>query len=721
MRFWRLLMVGLIWGALPAKASHIVGGELFYDHQGGSRYLITVKMYRDCLSDGANFDTQLPITVFDGNGTYIFTFTIPFPGSSVLPVQFSNPCIATPSGICIQEAIYQRTVTLPVSTSGYILAYQRCCRGPNVVNLSDPEEEGLTLTVDIPPTATVPTNSSPRYTRFPPLLFCANQEFIFDHAATDPDGDSLVYALCTPFRGGTAANPAPFSTSLPPYQYVQWKSGIDAANPFGQGTASIDPVTGSFKAVPEVAGLYAVAVCVYEYRDGILLSTNRRDFLFRVMNCEVELSAKLTQQPDLSTFASYCQGLTVDFENESWGGENYLWDFGVLGTDADNSTAFEPSYTYPASGAYEVMLVVNPGWPCSDTSTGTFTVNNPIESSFEVPEIQCLTSNSYTFEGEGTFPAVGTAFEWDFGSDAVPSTATDRSPSGIEFQRSGEHEVTFRATLGQCRADCTAIVRVAAPPSVDFEIADERRCAPYTAQFTNLSQSSTPISSEWSFGDGTASSAHHSTHTYEEAGVYDVSLTIWTEEGCIDTLTLTRPQLIEVFPRPTANFIVTPSEADESEARFFFVDQSEQGIAAQFYFTDGASSPLDSVWHTYQITGVLHPYQIVYNEYGCSDSASRSIKVLPILQFMAPNAFTPDGDGINDYWQPVLYHDHAYTLSIYNRWGSRIYYTTGLNARWDGTYNGAMVKDDVYIWHVRYTDIKTGNPVDVNGCVVVLK
>jgi hypothetical protein len=108
-------------------ASHIVGGEMFYDCLGGNQYRVTVKLYRDCNSTGAQFDPQLPVTVFDGNDNQIDNFTIPFPGSTNLQVNFNNnPCITIPSNICIEEAIYEKIVTLPSSSTGYTLSYQRC-------------------------------------------------------------------------------------------------------------------------------------------------------------------------------------------------------------------------------------------------------------------------------------------------------------------------------------------------------------------------------------------------------------------------------------------------------------------------------------------------------------------------------------------------------------------------------------------------------------------
>ena len=344
----RFLLIIFLFTSFNGFSSHIVGGEMYYDCLGGNQYRITLKLYRDCLSDGAQFDDPLPITIFDGNNINIGGFTIAYPGSVNLDVNFNNnPCVTAPSDICIEEAIYTKIVTLPASTTGYTLAYQRCCRGPDVTNLTTPEGQGLTLSINIPADAQAICNSSPRFTNYPPLLLCANEELIFDHSATEPDGDQIVYELCTPSQGGTSFNPAPNPVPAPPYDPVVWNNDITSINPFGTGPVTIDPNTGILSASPEIPGLYAVGICAKEYRNGVLISTTTRDFLFRVFNCEIELAADLTPQSDLSTFESYCQGLTINFENESFGGNSWHWDFGVDGIGSDVSSSFEPEYTFP--------------------------------------------------------------------------------------------------------------------------------------------------------------------------------------------------------------------------------------------------------------------------------------------------------------------------------------------------------------------------------------
>lgn len=717
-----LLITAFALVQLNLFASHIVGGEMFYDCLGGNEYKVTIKLYRDCYSDGAAYDANLPVTVFNGSGAQIDHFTISFPGSVVLPVTFNNPCVTIPPDICVEEAIYTKTVTLPASTNGYKLSYQRCCRGPNVTNLSAPDDQGITLMCEIPPSNQAACNSSARFNNFPPLLLCAGEELIFDHSATDPDGDVLVYELCAPFHGGSSLDPAPDPASAPPYPTVTYASGITPVNPFGNGTITIDSNTGLLSATPQQPGLYVVGVCVKEYRAGILISTTRRDFLFTVFDCEITMEAEVTPQIELSTFVSYCEGLTIDFENESYGGTNYLWDFGVQGITSDVSTDFAPSYTYPGPGTYEVMLVVNPGWTCTDTSIETFIVQNSIDAEFEAPPPQCITDNSYDFTGTGTFPATGTTFQWDFGP-ANPTTSSDQNPSGVVFTEPGFHPVTFTVYYDVCHVSHTDTVIVHGHPSILFSIDDELKCAPYRAEFINFSTSTAPLHYYWEFGDGIGTSdQQHPIYIYENPGVYDVTLTIWTTEGCIDTLTLERPNLIQVFPAPISDFTVDPPEQDEYHADFYFTDQSQDAAEVWYHFGDGYTGEGPNTWHNYQEPGVYHPWQVVTNEYGCQDISYQQLTVTPVIPVLVPNAFTPDGDHVNNIFKPVWYDEIPFKMWIYNRWGELVHYTDVVGGYWDGTNaNGELVPDGLYIWRIEYLEYDTELPVEITGHVMVLK
>lgn len=432
--------------------------------------------------------------------------------------------------------------------------------------------------------------------------------------------------------------------------------------------------------------------------------------------------AILPNQEDMDYFESYCQGLTIQFDNLSYGTSSYLWDFGDLSTTEDISNLYLPSYTYPSGGTYTVTLIANPGVECSDTTEIEITVYDEIEAFFEAPDPQCVSSNSFNFEGQGTFPVNGVTFEWDFGTDANPTGSNNQSVTNVNFANPGIKEVTYTVFFESCQASYQDEVLVAAPSTINFNVPDDIKCAPYELEFSNYSESSTELFAFWDFGDGNNSSEFHPTHTYTDPGTYDVTLTVWTDAGCIDTLQLIRDNLIVVHPKPTSVFSVDPPEQLIFHPTFEFTNLSPDAVSSIIYFADGNSSSENQIDYVYNNqSGVLLPWQIVYNEFGCSDKSYQQLKIIPVEEVLVPNAFTPNGDDHNNLFQPILFEDQVTELYIYDRWGELIFSANELNASWDGTSNGQLVPDGIYIWRLIYTDFTTEMPTEVEGHIVVLK
>jgi gliding motility-associated-like protein len=521
------------------RASHIVGGDIYYDYLGGNNYRFYITIYRDCASTGAAFDDPLPLAVYtNGSSSPIQQISVPFPGSVILPVTFNNPCGTAPGGVCIEKAVYIAVISLPPIQGGYTITYQRCCRGPAISNLSSPDNTGLTLTTNVPGSETGATqNSSPRFTNYPPLLLCNNDELIFDHSATDPDGDQLVYSLVIPFSGADAVTPAPIPAPPPPYFPVTWATGYTTTTPLGASSPiSINSSTGLLTATPNALGLFVVGIRVQEYRNGVLIGQTIRDFLFRVLNCNITLSAQLPIQEDLASFVSYCQGLTVNFENNSYGGTVYQWDFGVNGISTDVSSTFEPSYTYPAPGTYQATLVVNPGEPCTDTARMTVTVNNEFSVSFTTQDSVCIVGNSLDFVSQ-TVGGAASSYAWDFGPNASTSSASTQNVNNVSFNTSGFIPITLEAENSSCTATFTDSIYIFSEPTASIILPVGYECDGLTVSFGN--NSSNAAIYQWDFGVTNStmdtSSSVLPTYTFPAGGTYNVTLIGSSNGVCVDT------------------------------------------------------------------------------------------------------------------------------------------------------------------------------------------
>lgn len=872
-----LFLFTVLLGQQEVRASHIVGGEMYYNYLGGNNYRVYIILYRDCYSTGAAYDSPLKLGVFyNPSGALKEVVDVPFPGSNVLPIIFNNPCIVKPTNICTEKAVYTTVINLPPRAGGYTLGYQRCCRGPNVQNLVIPDDQGITLKVNIPGTESFPANGSPRFTNYPPLVICNNDQLVFDHSATDPDGDSLVYSLAAPYHGGSSGNPAPNPPSGPPYSNVVWSNGHNTQQPLGPGSSlSINPTTGLLTGQPNNTGLYVVGVQVEEFRNGVSLGKYVRDFLFVIINCQITMNAVLPEQEDLSTFVNYCNGLTIQFENDSYGGTSYFWDFGVAGTNTDTSTSFEPSYTFPSNGTYNVTLVVKKNNECTDTAKMTVVVNEKVSVNFNATDSICFVNNSVNFTGiitnadngtidwnfgpnasqptatgvlnvnnivydsPGSFPTTLTynhpfcqadttipvlilplpvadfdlplnyecdgltiqpintsvggiyskwdfgipgtnsdtssqtnptfiytdpgfytvtlitgstgvcadtttktfevyddlnmaiqsvdsmcildnvhdylgivsgpdiaSYYWNFGPNATPQTASDTNVYGVSLNTRGFHTITLYGTYLQCLDSVQKQVFVYRVPEIGFSIKDGLQCEPFTAQFIDESLADAPIYYSWDFGNGQTSTLQNPSTTYYDTGVFEVTLTIRTDEGCVDTLTLSRNDLVHVRPNPTAGFTINRDMLDICDNEVVFTDAS-QGAVIVSYIPDDMNTYLYDVPSVYsyffKTSGQKDLQQIVINEYQCRDTAYGSLYVQPFVVFL-PNAFTPDGDQFNNtFSSKSALQAEEWHMRIFNRWGEMVFESFDQNGEWDGTYAGKKSPDGVYNYILELT------------------
>src|SRR5690606_35782132 len=209
-------------------------------------YKITLIIYRDCgpsNTNGTPLDNQALIGALS-NGIDANIFSVPIGSINNVPVTVSNPCLVVPPRACIEEARYEKVVSLPPISGGYDIVYQRCCRNPSTQNIQNPNSQGATYHAHIPENLPMAQNSSPRFLNYPPSVLCVNNAFTFDHSATDTDGDSLTYELCTPYNGANFGNPAP-TPDPPPFVQVTWASGYNVINQIlGAPGLAIDASTG---------------------------------------------------------------------------------------------------------------------------------------------------------------------------------------------------------------------------------------------------------------------------------------------------------------------------------------------------------------------------------------------------------------------------------------------------------------------------------------------
>jgi len=710
---------------LPWKlqATHIIGGEIYYDCLGNNQFRIVLKIYRDCLLGQAPFDDPAHVGVYNSNGGLVRDVLMYFPGSNLVPPQSINPCYQANANLCVEEAIYEEIITLAPNAGGYTLVYQRCCRNQSILNIYNPGDTGSTYTIQIPGSAFTECNSSPRFITFPPIVVCIDDPIQYSHAAIDPDGDSLVYYFCDPFEGASPDDPLPIPPGPPPYNFVNFSPPFSATSPLPSSPpASVNSATGFLNGYPTELGQYVVAVCVNEYRNGILLSTNKRDFQFNVVACGGSSTAEFVAPTAmLNGTGSICNGLDVNFINQSENGLFYQWDFGVTGTNTDISTFANPVYIFPDTGVYTVSLIVNPGYNCADTTSLQIAVYRELIAQLDQSEGQCIVGNSFDFEAQGIFEA-NADFFWEFSGPASSTTSSLQDPQNISYTESGTFPVYFTITTVHCEARDTIYMTVYPVLDVNFSVNDQDACEPVNLIFTNQSTTSPGAFFYWDFGDGTSSTLRDPIHAYDEAGSYTISLVVINTIGCIDTISFERPNYILIRPRPDAGIDASPRRTSILQPDVTFFNLSEGEISSWIYPGTGDQLFGETNLYTYQDSGWFNAFSVALNNQGCYDTAFVKVRIDPVFSVFFPNAFSPNGDGINEFFSPKGEGFKTYEMAIFDRWGVEIFNSQALNVEWDGRANNGreVAQSGVYNYRVWIRDVFNDDHI-YTGYVVLIR
>ena len=742
----------LISSQYELHAAHIIGGEFLYKCLGNGKYKITLIIYRDNVGQGAPFDSQGgnaiagTVSIFRGNnGDEFRKVILDAPIVTNIDPNNTNPCLIVPDDIAVQEGIYEFEITLPVSTESYHIVYSRCCRNENISNIVNADNTGATYYIEITPEAQTMCNSSPRFNDFPPIAICANEALSFDHSATDPDGTAqLVYEFCTPYRGGGIGGTqngdppdaafklngvAPDPDAPPPHQDIQWVfPPYSENNPMGGApTVSIDPNTGLITGIPTTVGRFVVGVCVKEYVNGVLISTVKRDFQFNVTNCQPTVVAKIKADKVIDGeefFIISCGENTVFFENESYLTQfiqTYHWTFDLGGGNIEKVNTQNAEITFPGIGNYYGKLVLNAGLQCADSLDLYVDIFPDITADFEFDYDTCIagpvifTNTSVTGAGEIT------ESEWDFGdgefSLAKHPNHTYQIPGILDI------ELTVR-DINECEETIIKPIHYFPVPSlIVVEPSTFIGCAPAKLFFNNLS---VPIDSTyditWDFGDGNLGFDISPTHIYEKPGVYSIHLDIISPIGCATEADF--PNWIEVRESPVAGFTYTPENPSNFNSELSFFDESLRAVAWNWFFDQEGVSLAQNPVFNFQDTGFKEVMQVVIHENGCTDTLRQIIDIEPKVTYFLPNAFTPNFDGKNDVYKGkgVLDGMKGFSLSIWNRWGSKIFETNDPNQGWDGSHSksGKISPPGVYVAKVRYVNPR-GKVIELTGFATLIK
>jgi PKD repeat protein len=442
-----------------------------------------------------------------------------------------------------------------------------------------------------------------------------------------------------------------------------------------------------------------------------------------------------------------CAPLAVSFTNGSRGYDpgSLYWEFGDGGTSGDmNPSHIFNNQSMSQEVKYTVTLKVWTG-SCSDSQTQEVTVfGNPRADFVANPPVQIYPGAPVKLEN--LIPAAdinNLTYVWsqaDHGSNAGVPFSTLPNPADLSITGWGDFDITQQVFTmdGNCSSVKMVTISIIPPrPEARFDSVPPA-CMPYKVQFKNNSEYGRTY--QWVFGDGSTSTKKDPEHTYQDAGTYRVTLTVTGDNATPITTT----RYITVHPMPHAAFEVEPKFLWVGQTLRGFNYTSNQTTSGQAYdvwyrWNWGDGTPEDTAVNPSHVYRKAGRYDITLTAGTntapqCINSytLSGAVDLENAGDIILPNSFKPsqsgETDGVVDpagyqnelFYPPVLSPTRKYRLTIFSRWGQKLYETTDPNMGWNGYYRGRLCDEGVYVYKIEGV-FETGQSFSKVGDILLLR
>jgi gliding motility-associated-like protein len=447
-------------------------------------------------------------------------------------------------------------------------------------------------------------------------------------------------------------------------------AGMFTPSQAGAGTSTIKYVytaeSGCIDSVPQTIQVYPAPVASYTFVNNTCAGTN-------------------------TTFTSTATVSSGDVISK------WNWDFGDGSPVVNNITGSPFGRTYATNGSYKATLVVTTSHNCVSAAFPQTVIVQPLPvADFSVPDAICLPGGSASFTNKSKIAGNGTLnYNWNFGDGS--GSSIEANPSHVYAARDAYNVVLTATSAFGCHNEATRTTdkdKFYDRPVAAFTAGAQEICQGARVAFTDGSTAagSTVNKWSWNFGDGTMSPIQSPAKVFQQAGGFPVALVVENARGCSSlpagkTITVHRQPVIDAGPSFTV----------------------KAGTRVQFAATANASSYKFQWWPVMGLSNAadLSPSltvtaDVMYKltatgEFNCTASDSLLVKVLRAIE--PPNAFTPNGDGVHDFWEIGYLAEYTdAVIDVYNRYGQQVYHTKGYTAPWDGRMNGKDLPSGTYYY-----------------------
>lgn len=380
---------------------------------------------------------------------------------------------------------------------------------------------------------------------------------------------------------------------------------------------------------------------------------------------------------------------------------------------------------------YNTLLKVTSKDGCTDSLMQQFTVNGPTpKANFAVLKSDSLCSNSFTTIQNTSTVDFGSVTKVDVYWDAINSPSvkiTDQNNGSGQIYKNWYPNLpnpaiqsftvkltAYSGNAASCQNTISKVVTIYPQPKANFSSSAMEICSNNSIQFTDLSNGITNAVNKWNwdFGNNRISSLPNPLTKFTDSGNIQVQLFITNTKGCVSDTAIKQ---ILVHPNPilimaTSKVVLEGASVSLSPQFIYGTQLNYIWTPSQYLNNDTAlapiSTPTNDITYRLLVTGIG----------GCTTSDTLFVKVLknPVI----PNAFSPNGDGINDVWK-IDYLDsyQGATVDIFNRYGQKVFSSLGYSNPWNGKYNGKTLPVGTYYYVI---NPKNGRKIFSGSVTIIL-
>jgi gliding motility-associated-like protein len=757
----------LLFAAPELRATHVAGGEIYYEHLGGMQYKVVLVLYRDMSPGtaglGANANISVNSSCF-GQFNFSAARTNP-PGATpagdggVLTPGFDDCVTAgTPGYVPVSMHFYEGTTTLPGLCQDIRFSYSTCCRSGCIDNLQACAP--LACGGNCPDGTYVEAllnntnghNSSPQFLTAAAKAFCTNSYFVWAHPTTEPDGDSVKYDFIAPMEAGGGGGVA-----LPYAAGYSMTAPITTAP--GTGGIVVNNATGSFSfTTSNQQEICVVAIIVREYRYNTTLAawefvgSSMRDMQVTVA---ATCAAAVRNGPKIDVTRP---GYSTDTIPNDWKGD-------LAGVKVSNDSILNAG-----TGAYDYLVPVV-AYNCGDsTITMYFDTDIQCESiSPDGTDFRVIGPDSVARPVIGVGDDCGIDFTTDYVNLKLYKPLTVNGIYTVYIKKGNDGNTLTNECGFELQEFYTMLVDVQNCFTPVFDMRNVTVDTNWTirvqydfdtnsfpthlftgveihrsndnggtynkiATFSGQNAFNNKEWTDFSVGPGEVENFNY---RYRIKGIVNQEVYPDTRDITsirVDTLPNGDPSIMHLAWNRFNGWLNVNYEvmfSDNPDDPNSWTAVTGQGINptidTNFFYT----IPEDSGCYAHRIDGInfSNPALVSQSnwEQFCVTPEDSVIPppIPPVLPdtVVVPNVFTPNGDMQNDYF--VIQNIETWSqgdLQVYNRWGAMVYETKdATNVIWDGTdlNSGSILADGVYFYILNVNDANTGMSDTKQGTVTI--